>query len=87
MIRSRISYGQECFFGATKYQKESLDKLEARAIKIALGLPNTASSEKAKDEIQWTSLEENRRLRSAQYVVRTQTLDSHLNKKTSNNKR
>ena len=81
LIRSRISYGQECFFGATKYQKESLDKLEARAIKIALGLPNTASSEKARDEIQWTSLEENRRLRCAQYVARIQTLDTHLNKK------
>ena len=78
IIRTRLSYGQECFFGALPHEKKILDNIEAKAIKIALGIPNTASSKKVYSEIQWINLEEERRLRCSQYVVRSKTIGQNI---------
>ena len=78
LIRSRISYGQECYFGATKTQLNRLCRLEAQAFKIALGLPNTASTDKTLEEIRTSYLEDNRRIRCAQYIYRTRTIGKHF---------
>lgn len=78
LIRTRLSYGQECFFGALPHEKKILDNIEAKAIKIALGIPNTASSNRVYSEIEWISLEEERRLRCCQYVVRSKTIGQNI---------
>ena len=78
LIRTRLSYGQECFFSALPHEKEILDKIEAKTIKIALGIPNTASSNKVYSEIEWISLEEERQLRCSQYIVRSKTIGQNL---------
>ena len=70
-IRTRLSYGQECFFSAVPHEKKILDKIEAMALKIALGIPNTAGTQRVYSEVGWISLEVERRLRCCHYVIRT----------------
>ena len=77
LIRSRISYGQECFFSASKTDLELLNTLERRALKIALGLPSWAPNDTIYPEVQWLTLDEERLLRCSQYIVRAQTSNSN----------
>ena len=72
LIRSRISYGQECFFGASHSDLALLDKLERTALKIALGLPKWAPNDTIYPEVQWLTLDEERLLRCSQYIIRAQ---------------
>ena len=78
LIRSVVSYGQECFFSATKKEKEILDIIEAVSLRIVLGLPPNTKTSKLYKEIGWLPLEEERRLRCAQYVIRTQRIKNNL---------
>ena len=80
LVRSVVSYGQECFFSSPDCK--ILTGLEIQALKIALGvLPNTGSSgNRIYREAGWLTLEENRRLRCSQYVVRTCNIANHINK-------
>ena len=66
------------FFSAFPHEKKILDKIEAKALKIALGKPTTACTQRVYMEVGWISLEEERRLRCCHYVVRTKTIDNNL---------
>ena len=77
LIRSRVSYGQECFFGASNSDLELLNTLERTALKIALGLPKWAPNDTIYPEVQWLTLREERLLRCSQYIIRAQI--SHSN--------
>ena len=77
LIRSRVSYGQECFFSASNSDLELLNRLERTALKIALGLPKWAPNDTIYPEVQWLTLPEERLLRCSQYIIRAQI--SHSN--------
>lgn len=78
LIRSIVSYGQECFFAATKSELQILDTIEHIALRVALGVPPNTSSDNLYSEVGWLPLAEERRLRCAQYVVRTQRIYNNL---------
>ena len=70
LVRSVLSYGQEAFFSLSISEKRALDRAERVAIKVALGLPPSASTIQLHKEVQWLTLDEERQLRCAQYYVR-----------------
>ena len=81
LIRSVVSYGQECFFSAPQHHLYTLDKIEYKALRIVLGLPpNTPTypSENLYMEVGWLPLDEERRLRCAEYVIRSQIVETNL---------
>ena len=79
LIRSVLSFGQELFFGAKPSHLALLDQAEKRALRAALSLPRTASGEKLYEETHLLRLGEERRLRCAQYIIRTKALPDHIN--------
>ena len=78
LIRSLVSYGQECFFAAKKEQLKTLDTIEHIALRIVLGLPPNAPGEQLYLETGWLPLDEERNLRCAEYVIRAQKVKEHL---------
>ena len=79
LVRSVCSYGQECFFASPKTDLEMLKIYEYRALRAALGvLPNTAGTDQLYREAGWLTLDEERRLRCANYVVRTARVTDNL---------
>ena len=77
LIRSRITYGIEAFFGMTNSDLEMLNGLESRAIKIALGIPAQANRSDTYREVAWLTIEEQIRLNVARYIVRTMVVPNH----------
>ena len=85
LVRSVMSYGQECFFSAPKSQLGELSRLERQAIKTALGLPMCAdNNDRLYREVGWLTLEEERKLRCAQYIVRVRKIPKHFNQTVLN---
>ena len=79
LVRSVCSYGQECFFAARAEDLDILTRYEYRALRVVLGvLPNTSGSVALYREAGWLTLNEERRLRCAQYVVRTARVSDSL---------
>ena len=79
LIRSVLSFGQELFFGAKPAHLALLDQAEKRALRAALSLPRTASGERVYEETHLLRLDEERKLRCAQYIIRTRALPNHIN--------
>ena len=76
LVRSCVSYGQECFFGSCNLDK--LTTLEYRALKVALGVEKCTGNDPAiYREAGWLTLDEERKLRCAQYRVRACKLRYH----------
>ena len=78
LIRSLVSYGQECFFAAKPSELRILDTIEHIALRIALGVPPNTSHEHLHSEAGWLPLKEERKIRCAEYVIRTQKIDGNL---------
>ena len=78
LIRSLVSYGQECFFAAKQNELKILDTIEHIALRIVLGVPPNTPHEHLHSEVGWLPLEEERRIRCAEYVIRTQKIDGNL---------
>ena len=78
LIRSVISYGQECFFAATKKEKKILNVIESKALRIVLNLPPNTPSTNFYKEVGWLPPEEDRLLRCSEYVLRTQRIENNL---------
>ena len=78
LIRSVISYGQECFFAASKTELKFLDTIESIALRIVLGLPPNTPANNLYQEVGWLPLDEERRLRCSQFVIRTQRIVNNL---------
>ena len=77
LVRSCTSYGQECFFASDSIKE--LTKLEYRALLVALGAEKcTKYSEAIYREAGWLTLEEERKLRCAQYLLRIEKLNDPL---------
>ena len=77
LIRSRITYGIEAFFGMTNSDLERLNGLESRALKIALGIPAQANRSDTYREVAWLTIREQIRLNVARYIVRTMVVPNH----------
>ena len=86
LIRSLVSYGQECFFSACKTQLEILDTIEHIALRIVLGLPPNASKDNLYLETGWLPLAEERNIRCAEYVIRAQKVEEHIMQEFLNDK-
>ena len=78
LIRSLVSYGQECFFAAKPSELKILDTIEHIALRIVLGVPPNTSHEHLHSEVGWLPLNEERRIRCVEYVIRTQKIDGNL---------
>ena len=78
LVRSLTAYGQECFFGSKPTHTLLLEQAELRALRAALSVPPSTSGAKIYAEVQWIPLEEVRRKRCAEYVVRTRLVKDHI---------
>lgn len=76
IIRSRLTYGQEAFFAASKTTISKLQARECAILRIVLDLPRCAPQELVYREAGWLPLENERELRCAQYVVRSQAVEN-----------
>jgi ribonuclease HI len=70
LIRSKIVYGQEVYFSASKTLLNKIQSLDCKAIKIALGVPFHSNSIKCYKEAGILPLSEYRKLASAKYITR-----------------
>jgi ribonuclease HI len=71
LIRLTLTYGQEVYFSASKYLLTKLQSIDSRALKIALGVPIHTNSMKCYNEIGILSLDDQRKLVTAQYAIRS----------------
>ena len=78
LIRSIVSYGQECFFSAPQNHLSTLDKIELKALRTVLGLPPNTQAQNLYLEVGWLPLEEERRIRCAEYVIRSQIIEDNI---------
>ena len=84
LVRSCVSYGQECFFSAPQADLNKLTNLEYSALRVALGVDRcTKGSPEIYREAGWLTLTEERKLRCAQFRVRMQKLPDHVLNKFS----
>ena len=84
VVRSRLTYGQECFFAAAPSHLKIIESIETIALKIALGVPKYAQNRLVYAEVGWLSLSEERYLRTCQYLIRSQILPNNLFGKLEN---
>ena len=70
LVRSRLSYGQECFFSASPNLLKKLSRVETRALKLALDIPAYALNDLVYQQVGWLPLDHERRARTAQYKAR-----------------
>ena len=78
LIRSKLIYGQEVYFSAPNYLLKKLQSLDSKALKIALGVPYHTNTLKCYRESNNLSLDQQRELAVAKYVVRSSSIkNSH----------
>nr|KAG5685397.1 hypothetical protein BaRGS_003667 [Batillaria attramentaria] len=71
LVRSRLQYGQECFHAAPPSLLHKLTSVDARAVKLALGLPIHCSSNAAYAEAELLPLPNLRQLAVAKVLTRS----------------
>ena len=65
LVRSRLTYGQEAYFGASKYQLAKLEAVDRTALRIALGVNSSAKNELVYAEAGQPPLSEYRKVATA----------------------
>ena len=78
LIRSRLSFGQEVFFSASKYLLKKLQSIDSKGFKLALGVPFHASSVHIYKELGILPLDEYRQLSTAKYILRSSAVDNSV---------
>ena len=78
LVRSKLTYGQEVFFSAPKYLLKKMQSLDCKAFRLALGVPSHTSSIGTYKLLGILSLEEQRQLAVAKYVLRSFAIDNNL---------
>ena len=71
LVRSKLIYGQEVYFSASKTLLNKLQSIDSKAIKIALGVPVHASTIKSYKETCILPLSEQRKLAVSKYLIRS----------------
>jgi len=76
LVRAKIIYGQEVYHSAPKYLLNKLQSLDSKAIKLAIGVPVHSNTSKTYQLAGILSLESQRLLAAAKYVVRSLSVDN-----------
>jgi hypothetical protein len=71
IIRRTQKTRHEVYFSVSKYPLTNLQSIDSRALKVALGVPIHTSSMKCYNEIGILSLDDQRKLATAQYAIRS----------------
>lgn len=74
LVRSKLIYGQEVYFSASKTYLKKLQSIDSKAIKLALGVPIHTSTIGAYTLAGILPLDDVRKLAAASYIVRSQGL-------------
>ena len=77
LVRSRLVYGQECFFAAPKCLLKKIQSLDGKAFKLALGVPISSNTLKSYSEAGVLPINELRRLAASKYIVRYLSLPNN----------
>ena len=76
LVRSILTYGQEVYFSASKSLLKRIESLDARALKIALGVPIHTSNKKVYNATNILPLDDFRKQSCAKYIARANKSDS-----------
>ena len=76
LVRSKLMYAQEAFFNAPKSYLDKLQSIDAKAVKLALGVPVHSSTKESYRIAGLLPLNEVRKLSAANYVMRCQSVDN-----------
>ena len=71
LIRSKLIYGQEVYFSASKTYLNKLQSIDSKAVKLAIGVPVHTNTLKTYQESRLPSLSEQRQHAVSKYVVRS----------------
>ena len=80
LIRSRLTYGQEVYFGAPEVALNKLEATDRTALRIALGVNCRASSDLVYEEAGQPPLREYRKVAAAKFVIRSQLISDNPTK-------
>jgi ribonuclease HI len=76
LVRSRLVYGLEAFFGAPVTEYKKMEVVECRALKMAMGLPQFTPNHLVYREAGLLPLVDEIRRRCANYAIRCQTVNN-----------
>ena len=79
LVRSKLCYGQEVYFSASKDVLKSLQIKECHFLRYVLGLAPGTPQDVVYHEAGWLPLEYERELRCAQYFHRSQLVENYTN--------
>lgn len=83
LVRSRLTYGQEAFYNAAPSQLKKLAQAEHNLLRMALRLTNSAPAELVYQESRWLPLDQERKLRVAQYTIRAFEVENTVDEELS----
>ena len=76
LVRSRIIYAQEVYFSAPQYLLKKLQNVDCKAYKLAIGVPAHASPLGTYREACVSSLDEQRILSTAKFILKSSTYET-----------
>lgn len=76
LVRSRLSYGQEAFFAASRASLAKLQTRECRFLRYALNMGNSVPQDVVYREVGWLPLQFHRKLCVAQYAARANVVEN-----------
>ena len=79
IIRSRLTYGQEAYFTASKSELQQLARVEVKFLRMILQLHKWTPHELVYQEAGWVTLDELREQQLTQFVVRSRITQNNLN--------